>query len=264
MRKIHNFKFLLLIIIIAFIVVLKSKAIGNFFAINFSYVYKLEIPKTKNNDIIIEHTGFSLLYNEKHEQANWVAYELTKEECFGTFKRSNKFVCDPKVVTYTANNDDYKGTNYDRGHLAPSADMTWSSNSMKESFYYSNISPQEPGFNRGIWKRLEEKVRNWAIENKSLFIVTGPVLSDNLLSIGSNKVSVPKYFYKVILDNTEPSVKGIAFIMPNSSSSLSLEYYAVSIDSVEKLTNIDFFPLLEDNIEKKIEKNLCVKCWNWN
>jgi endonuclease G len=225
---------------------------------------KLEIPKTNPSDIIITHTGYSLLYNETHEQANWVAYELTKEETTKIVDRTNKFMVDPLVKTGTANDNDYAGSGYDKGHLAPAADMGWSSTTMTESFYYSNMSPQEPGFNRGVWKRLEELVRTWAIENNSIYIVTGPVLIAGLPTIGVNKVSVPKYFYKVILDYNEPSIKGIGFIMTNTSSGEPLQTFAVTIDSVENLTGIDFFPLLPDDQEKKIESTLCTSCWSWN
>ena len=223
----------------------------------------LEIPKINPNETIIKHTGFSLLYNEAHEQATWVAYELTKEETNKTFDRTDKFIVDPKVKTGTANHQDYLNSGYDRGHLAPAADMGWSSTAMTESFYYSNMSPQLPGFNRGIWKKLEELVRYWAIENNSVYVVTGPVLTSNLKSIGPNQVSIPEYYYKVILDYNQPSIKGIGFILPNTSLSGSLEKFAVSIDSVEKFTGLDFFPLLPDDQEEVIEKSICLNCWSW-
>jgi endonuclease G, mitochondrial len=225
---------------------------------------RLEIPGVRPGDKIISHTGYSFLYNEKHEQATWVAYELTKKETAKLVKRKNNFIPDPDVKTGTADDIDYEGSGYDKGHLAPAADMCWSESSMEESFYFSNMSPQEPGFNRGIWKKLEEQVRNWAIAYNSVYIVTGPVLSDGLPVIGPDKVSVPKYYYKVILDYTGPETKGIGFIIPNSGSNQPLQKYAVSIDSVEKFTGIDFFPALPDNEERLIESNLCIKCWSWN
>ena len=227
-------------------------------------ILNLEIPKTNSKDKIITHTGYSLLYNEIHEQADWVAYELTKEETIKLYERTNKFILDPKVSTFTASDSDYKGSGYDRGHLAPASDMGWSSIAMKESFYYSNMSPQKPSFNRGIWKKLEELVRTWAVENNNLYIVTGPVLKNELESIGNNKVSIPKYYYKVILDFSQPSIKGIGFILPNFGSKEPLKNYAVTIDSVEKFTGIDFFPLLQDKQENLIESKLCIECWSWN
>jgi endonuclease G len=226
-------------------------------------ISRLEIPKTKSSDQIISHTGYSLLYNEKYKQANWVAYELTKQETNKIFERSNKFISDPQVKSVNAFNKDYAGSGYDRGHLAPAADMGWSASTMIESFYYSNMSPQQPGFNRGIWKKLEELVRTWAIENNSVYVVTGPILAKGLSTIGYHKIAVPNYYYKVILDYKEPNIKGIGFILPNESSTSALQNYAVSIDSVEKVTGIDFFYLLKDQEENLIEKELCINCWSW-
>jgi len=223
----------------------------------------LEIPKTLPKDHIIIHTGYSLLYNENHEQASWVAYELTKKETNKRFNRSNKFITDPLVTTGSANNADYLGSGYDRGHLAPAADMSWSSTTMAESFYYSNMSPQNPGFNRGIWKSLEELVRTWAIQNEAIYVVTGPVLTKGLPTIGNDKVSVPKYYYKVILDYTEPGIKGIGFLLPNAGTKQALQSFAVSIDSVESVTGINFFPLLPDEQERFIEKTRSANSWNW-
>ena len=229
-----------------------------------SSLTKIEIPATNPNDIIITHTGYSLAYNEKYEQASWVAYTLTKEKTNQLFSRTDKFIPDPYVKSGTANNKDYSASGYDRGHLAPAADMGWSSTTMDESFYYSNMSPQVPGFNRGIWKKLEEQVRTWAIENDSIYVVTGPVLTGSLPSIGANKVAVPKYFYKVILDYTRPEIKGIGFIIQNTPSKEPLQHFAVTIDSVEKFCGIDFFPALPDEEETAIERKLCETCWSWD
>jgi endonuclease G len=229
-----------------------------------SIINKLEIPKTSSKDDIISHTGYSLLYNEAHEQANWVAYELTKEETNKLYERTNKFMPDPLIKTGSAEDKDYQGYGYDRGHLAPASDMGYSSITMSESFYYSNMSPQVPSFNRGIWKKLESLVRTWAIENNNIYVVTGPILTKGLETIGPDKVSVPKYFYKVILDYSEPGIKGIGFILPNEGSKENLENFALSIDSVESVTGIDFFNLLENRQENEIEKTLCLNCWSWD
>jgi len=228
-----------------------------------SDIAKLEFPKTNSKEVIINHLGYSLVYSEPDEQAKWVAYELTKEETNKLYERTDKFIPDPYVKTKTANDKDYEGSGYDRGHLAPASDMGWSATAMAESFYYSNMSPQAASFNRGIWKKLEEQVRNWAIEYEKVYVVSGPVLKSGLPYIGANKVSIPNYFYKVILDYTQPDIKGIGFIMPNTGSSLPLQNYAVSIDSVENFTGIDFFSSLPDNQEEIIEKSLCLNCWDW-
>jgi endonuclease G len=227
-------------------------------------IRNLEIPKTQSHGAVISHVAYTLEYNETHEQASWVAYVLTKEKTVRVAERTNKFLSDPMVKTGSADNGDYSKSGYDRGHLAPAADMGWSAKAMAESFYFSNMSPQVPAFNRGIWKRTEELVRTWAIAYDSLYIVTGPVLNGKLPSIGANQVSIPNYYYKVILDYHQPEVKAIGIIMPNADSSEPIQHFAVSVDSVEHLTGIDFFPLLNDVEESKLEKQTCIPCWQWD
>ena len=231
--------------------------------INELYIPKLEIPKTKNSEKIISHTGYSLLYNEKYKQANWVAYELTKQETIKVFERSNKFISDPQVKSVNVFNKDYAGSGYDRGHLAPAADMGWSQLTMEESFYFSNMSPQVPNLNRGLWKQLEEQVRLWAKEDSIVLVVTGPVLKDSLPSIGPNKVSVPKAYYKVVLDVAYPQIKAIAFVMPNEPIQGKVEDYMTTVDSVERLTGLDFFPLIDNQVESILESGYCRSCWQF-
>ncbi|MFM7566148.1 MAG: DNA/RNA non-specific endonuclease [Flavobacteriales bacterium] len=228
-----------------------------------SRIQGLEIPKLLGSYPVIRHEGYQLQYSEKHEQAVWVAYHLTEEETVKKFNRTDNFIPDPKVSTGSAMASDYANSGYDRGHLAPAADMGWSERAMSESFYYSNMSPQEPGFNRGIWKKLEEQVRAWAVTYTSVYIVTGPLLTDGLVKIGGNGVSVPKYYYKVILDYRGEDSKAIGFLMPNAYSASDLASFAVPIDQVEKETGIDFFPKLPDGLEDKVEKEVCVSCWSW-
>ena len=222
-----------------------------------------EIPALKMGETVIKHLGYSLSYNEPYEQANWVAYMLTSQETKGIYKRTNKFIEDPLVASGTADNKDYLHSDLDRGHLAPAGDMKWSEQSMAESFYYSNMSPQVPTFNRGIWEHGEELVRAWAVENKAIYIVVGPVLTKGLPTIGPNRVAVPRFYFKVILDYTLPQVKAIGLIIPNGDNYKPLKNYFVSVDSVEKFTGIDFFPALPDDQEEKIESHLDLNAWNW-
>jgi endonuclease G len=221
----------------------------------------LEIPAHSKQEILICHTGYCLSYDEKYKLAKWVAYELTLEETQGTIGRSDKFKPDPLLTRNSATLDDYKKSGYDRGHLAPAADMKWSLQAMQESFYLSNICPQDKSFNRGIWKKLEEQVREWAIANKSIYITTGPILEEGLPTIGSNKIPVSKAFYKVILDYRQPEIKAIGFLIPNKGSSFPISSYAIPIDSIEKITHLDFFEKLPDDIENRIEQSVCVSSW---
>ncbi len=221
----------------------------------------LEIPAHTNQEVIVCHTGYCLSYDENFKLAKWVAYELTLEETQGIVGRSDKFKPDPLIVRNSAALEDYKKSGFDRGHLAPAADMKWSIQAMQESFYLSNMCPQDKSFNRGIWKKLEEQVREWAIENKAVYIATGPLLEVGLPTIGPNRIPIPKAFYKVILDYTQPEIKAIGFIIPNHGSTMSIASFAISIDSIEQLTHLDFFEKLPDVIENRIEQSVCVGCW---
>ncbi len=219
----------------------------------------LELPAFTECGRIVCHTAFTLCYSEEHEQACWAAYVLTAAMLKGKgFRRSNDFRPDPLVTTGSATPEDYRKSGLDRGHLVPAGDMKGSRRCMSETFYMSNMSPQVPAFNRGIWKKLEEQVRRWAEENEEIMVVTGPVLTDQgFRVIGLNKVAVPFRYYKVILDYREPELKAIGFILPNSRSDAELETYAVTVDEVEEVTGLDFFPDLpaagEELLESKIE-----------
>ena len=213
---------------------------------------------------VVEHSAYILEYNEKYEQAEWVIYLLTKDRVAGSFKRKNNFRSDPKVRTGSASLSDYRRSGYDRGHLAPAGDMKWSKKAMSESFFMSNMSPQIAGFNRGIWRKLESIIRKWAVQNEELYVVTGAVLTDNLDTIGKNRVGVPDYYYKIILDYKQPELKGIGFVLPNQESKISLNNYAVTIDSIEHLTGIDFFHALEDRLEENIESRIDITKWFFN
>ena len=223
---------------------------------------RMEIPTLGINDTIINHVGYSVSYNHKYRQANWVGYQLTKCETKKMFARINKFKADP-LICGTDNGNDYEKSRYDRGHLAPAADMGFSEITMLESFYYSNMSPQVPGFNRGIWKELEEQARGWAIEYDSLYIVVGPVFSDSMDFIGPHCVAVPDAYFKVILDNHKGKERMIGFLMGNERSGDCLESFVVSVDSLEVLTGIDFYSLLDDVLEEKLESTVLLGNWIW-
>ena len=223
---------------------------------------QIELPAPVAGEQQITHLGYTLSYNEVHEQASWVAYELTSREVQGTISRTDNFRADPNVATGSASLADYRGSGFDRGHLAPAADMKWSREVMSESFFMSNMSPQEPGFNRGIWKKLEGKVRDWANADGSVFVATGGILTNGLPTIGRNQVSVPRFYYKVILDYSEPGLKGIGFILPNKKSDKDIMSFAVPIDRVESRTGIDFFASLPDDIEARLESSFNALSWS--
>ena len=227
-------------------------------------IENLELPSPIAGEEIIKHTGYTLSYNEENELPSYVAYELTKDEVLGPVERNDSFREDPYVRTGSATLEDYRGSGYDRGHMAPAADFKWSEKAMEDTFYMSNMAPQDPSFNRGIWADLEAVVRNMAYDEGTIYVVTGPVLTDGpYKTIGENKVSVPKNFYKVVLKYDGDNSKAIGFVLENENSDRDIESFALSVDEVEKITGIDFFPLLEDTIEENVERKEDTSDWTF-
>ncbi|MFP5385086.1 MAG: DNA/RNA non-specific endonuclease [Bacteriovoracia bacterium] len=220
---------------------------------------------TYSTEEIIQRKNYTLSYNEDHEVANWVAYELDHEKLQNCVKRRNNFRIDPDISTGSAAPEDYKNSGYDRGHLVPAGDMKHTREAMNDTFYYSNMSPQPPRFNQGIWARLEHLMRSWGIKYKSILLITGPVLKDNLPSIGvRNDVSVPEEYFKLILRKQGQSWEGIAFIMKTDVTSTDLRSYVTSIDTVERKTGIDFFKDLPDEVEEDVESKFNIKNWDFS
>ena len=227
-----------------------------------------ELPqlKRKRTEQIIQHEGYTVSYNADYRIANWVAYVLTdKEARSDKAERQNKFVVDPLVKGASATNEDYTRTGYDRGHLAPAGDMKWSEKAMRESFYLSNITPQKPGLNRGIWKELEEQIRLWARENGAVLIATGPVIPDEELNrLGKNRVGVPRQFYKVLCMVVNNQLEGVGFLFENRDyGTTPLRQMMVPIDSVEQVTGIDFFPARPDDEERQMEATVGRDLWSF-
>ena len=219
---------------------------------------------TSTTGQIVHHNGYSLSYSEPHEQAEWVAYELKKAHLSNANFKRPYFEIDKAVKTGAASWRNYKNSGYDRGHLCPAGDRTYSQEAHDETFLTSNISPQLHDFNSGIWNTLEQKTRYWAAKYDGVFVVTGGVLKGNMKTIGNEEVSVPNHFYKIILDNNKGNIRMIAFLMPHEDSKEPLYKFVVSVDSIESMTGIDFFPELEDAVENRLEANSDYKDWSFN
>lgn len=222
------------------------------------------ILPTSTTGEIVRHTYYTLSYSEDHEQAEWVAYELTRERLNENWvDRGTNFRPDPDVRTESATPRDYTGSGYDRGHLCPAADMAFDTLAMSETFFMSNMSPQVKGFNGGIWRELEECTRDWARQFKHLYVVTGPVLSrPGKGQIGFSKVTVPAAYFKVLLAPDQH--RAIAFVLPNEMSTRPVMDYAGTIDQVEKLTGLDFFPQVLKGMDEELEASLDKDAWPVN
>jgi len=200
----------------------------------------------------------------------WVQYELSPEEVHGTAEREDKFRADASIpFGYRAELADYRGSGFDRGHMAPAADMKRSEEVMGESFLLSNIAPQVGrGFNQDIWKELESAVRSWVEQRGSLSIITGPIFAavDDKISyklIGKNQVAVPTHFYKIVIDTNNPNrVEALAFILPNKDlSNHDYSEYLTTIDEIEKATGLDFLSALPVAIQDTVEAYKSQRVW---
>ena len=226
----------------------------------------VKLASNPNNYQIVRKSNYILAYDEDAEQPAWVAYELLASELNGPYKRTDNFRKDSAIQADSAALLDYRGSGFDRGHLAPAADMTFSKTAMSESFYLSNMSPQRPAFNRGIWRKLETRVRTWAADYGRVYVVTAGVLPPNKSEratferIGANNVLVPKRYYKVVYDPARQAI--IAFLLVNAGSSQSLSSYTVPVDNLETLTGFDFFSQLPDNLENRIEAQAESEIWD--
>ncbi|MBM1104682.1 DNA/RNA non-specific endonuclease [Aurantibacter crassamenti] len=220
------------------------------------------LPSSTTGEIV-NHEHYSFSYNEPFEQAEWVAYMLKKEHLTYDDRKRPYFIEDPYVKTKSADWRNYKGSGYDRGHLCPAGDRRFSKQAYNETFYTSNISPQNRDFNAGVWNRLEQKIRQWAKKYDTIFIATGGVLEDGLPEIGDEDVAVPKYYYKIVARGDQNNLKVIAFLMPGKESSKPLQNFAVPVDQIEKMTGIDFFEKLPNDIEIKLESKVDTSDWKF-
>lgn len=212
---------------------------------------------------IVEHSHFMLSYNEPFEQAEWVAYTLKKQHLTNDDRKRPYFIEDPKVKTKSADWRNYKGSGYDMGHLCPAGDRRFSEQAYNETFYTSNISPQDRDFNAGVWNRLEMQVRQWAKQHNELFVVTGGVLESGLEEIGEEDVDVPRYYYKIVARGNTKSPKILAFLLLGKESTQPLHQFAVSVDEIERRTGIDFFEGLPDDLEARLESEVETNGWKF-
>lgn len=229
--------------------------------VEYNYHKSLELPSYIEDATILKKHGFTIGFSKKYKNAFWVAYKLDCKETSGNIERSNYFREDEILGKYSPSTDDYYASGYDKGHLIPAGDNSSDSLSMYDSFLMSNVSPQVPSFNRGIWKKLESKVRDWACEYDSLFIITGPVLNYDLARIGKGKVAIPDYFYKSILVYSDKYQSMISFYMYQYTDNENLFDFVITTDSLESILGYDLFPNLDDSVEKSLESKIDTSFW---
>ena len=228
----------------------------------------LEIPAPieSNKELVLHHTNYTLSFNKSTNLPNWVAWRLDKKKLAQKVSRDRyKFVADPEVSGKNAVvTQDYAQSGYDRGHMCPANDSRWSADAMRESFYMTNICPQNPSLNSGDWNELEQACHKWA-EEGPIYIVCGPILYKKSKAeyIGKeHKIRVPEAFFKVVLAGVEKgNPRAVGFVYKNAKSNRPLDANVNTVDEVERITGFDFFPQLPDEVENKVESRYNIKDW---
>ncbi len=228
-------------------------------AVAAAYRDNLERVAVPAPDERLEYCGFTVYFNRRWHLPWCVAYELTRSETNGGEQRYGSFETD-SAVAGCARPWDYTGSGYQRGHMAPAADFKWSARAMRESFKMTNVCPQSGLLNSGGWSRLEEKVREWARRDSALIVATGPIVDKGHRCIGGG-VAVPRAFFKVVLAPHSTPMRAIGFIYPNAAAPGRLQRYAVSVDSVERATGLDFFGSLPPEVESEVESTCNLNPW---
>lgn len=224
----------------------------------------LEIPVSPKNmqEQIISRLAYTVSYNKSLRLPNWVAWHLSSAHTKGKFKRTEmKFEEDVTVPKPRATNWDYVQSGYDRGHMCPSGDNRWSEQAQRESFIYTNCCPQRHSLNSEEWEELESRCRHWANVYGDIYIVCGPMFTKKeRKTIGKNRIAVPDAFFKVVL-RMGKSPAALGFIYQNEGNTGDMASHVCTVDKIESLTGIDFFPALDNNIEKKVEAEANLSKW---
>ena len=212
----------------------------------------------------ILHKGYALGFSKKHWQARWTQYRLTKQnikDSMGKPRYDGAFLPDPdpRIPFKLEIARDYSFSGYDRGHLVPDLDLRYSFEAQKETYYYSNISPQKQYFNRGVWKRLEDKVRSLAIREGAIVIVTGPIFPFRERRLGDLQ-TIPSKFFKVIYSEGE-TPKMIGFIIPHYETQAPLRTFVCTVRKVEIETGLQFFPKLPSDVQKDLKTRTSPEDW---
>lgn len=208
------------------------------------------LPERKNGDTLITHKFMVISYSRALKNPEWAVYKLDKERVLSqTNARRRNFEPDPALQKGAAENWDYSDSGYDRGHIIPAEDMDFNEEAMHESFFMSNISPQLPSFNRGIWKKLENAVRKNAAKRGDLIIISGSIFKDGELSEINNGVAVPSHFFKVLLHEEDQKRSAIAFVLPHAESHSNLSEFAMTVSEAEKICGINFFQQFKESTD---------------
>ena len=225
----------------------------------------MSFPVIRNGDIIVHHYGHSLCYNPEAMIPAWTAYTLYAGDMEGDAVRPARFSPDPapELAGFPlAEHWHYSRSGWVRGHMVPAGDLKYDQQAMNDSFLTTNVCPMDMGFNNGIWKRLEEKVRKLAVQFDHVYIITGPILGENRFGkVGESDILVPDAYYKALLVPYKGSYLSIGFLLPNEAapSGSKLKDYAVTVAELESRTGLIFFASLPLGASFKIKEMLPLK-----
>ena len=226
-------------------------------------MYEIPAPLKDRPEQILYRKGYTTSYNQQTKTPNWVAWHLTNAHTKGPHQRKQEaFAEDMAVKSPRATNNDYFNSRYDRGHMCPAGDNKNTNKAMDESFCMTNICPQNHGLNKYEWNDLEILCREGAQRYGAIDIVCGPLFAanDSQKTIGKNKVWVPESFFKVILCR-QGKAKAIGFVYRNEGKKQLMEDAVRTVDEIERLTGMDFFPELDDATENRVEARATLSDW---
>lgn len=219
----------------------------------------IELPAYSDTEDIVRHEGYTASYNHTTLCPDWVAWELTADEANGQLDGQYSFSRDPDVSFPKASREDYSGSGWDKGHMAPRADMKWSHKALEESYYFTNVCPQDHEMNSQAWRKIEELTRRLTRHYGTVLVVCGPVYdSAEHRHIGQAGVSIPDRFFKALAINIDGNWHTVGFLVDNNPQSRSPRTYAVPVDSVEAVIVRDLFPTLNEQSEASYNWNI----WN--
>lgn len=227
----------------------------------------MEWPAVSDDAQVFVHTGYATLYNRETMIPDWVAWELTADEVNPPEKVRGEelFRFDPNTKgKRTAYREDYRNNDgWQRGHMAPKADMRWSTEAYEESFYMSNICPQNGTLNSGDWANTESLARRMATRYGSVYVVCGPIIGTNRYgTLGEHKVVIPDAFFKAMLLKANGRWQSIAMVLPNEPTHHEPDYYWCTVNELESLIVMDLFPGLDDAIEETVEGTINKSIWS--
>lgn len=228
---------------------------------------------------LIARDGYVLEHSSQYKIALWVCEKITKAQLQGSLPRKDAFAPDPLLKPgQRAELADYKGSGYDRGHQAPAGDQSVNAQLKAETYYLSNMTPQVPRLNQQGWEALEEKVRGWAEEFGTVWVITGPMIWDDAEDnpstadgfveyyiIGKDKVAVPTHYYKIVVRKlANGELDALAFVTPNKPAPKSTDFttWLKPIRWIEARTQLDFLNALDLDVQNRLESKAATALWN--